>query len=150
MSREKIVSIASAEIDYKESAGNRTKYGKWFGMDGHAWCGQFVSWVFDQAGLNLGIIDFYKGFASCNFAVTNVHKWGRIVTQPLPGDVVFYDWQGDGRFDHTGIFVKDLGKGYFEAIEGNTSFKNNSNGGEVMRRADRKYKTAIFVRPKVL
>jgi hypothetical protein len=38
----------------------------------------------------------------------------------------------------------------FEAIEGNTSFKDNSNGGQVMRRADRKYKNAIFVLPNVL
>ena len=77
-------------------------------------------------------------------------KWGRLVTVPAVGDVVFFDWNGDGRFDHTGIFVKDLGKGLFQAVEGNTAFGNDSNGGEVMLRSDRKYKNAIFVRPNVL
>lgn len=148
--RDKIIEIASGEIGYTETPVNKTKYGEWFGLNGKAWCGVFVSWVFDQAGINLGKIDYIMGFAGCQYATRNIKKWGQQVTIPQPGDVVFYDWQGDGRFDHTGIFVKDLGKGYFEAIEGNTSFKNNSNGGEVMRRADRKYKTAIFVRPKVL
>jgi hypothetical protein len=109
-----------------------------------------VSWVFDQAGINLGKIGYSKGFAGCQTAVAKASKWGRIVTVPLPGDVVFFDWQGDGKFDHTGIFEKDLGKGLFQSIEGNTSFKNDSNGGMVMARADRKYKNAIFVRPNVL
>ena len=56
------------------------------------------------------------------------------------------DWQGDGKFDHVGLFVKDNGNGMFQTIEGNTSFGNDSNGGEVMSR-ERKYKHAIFVRP---
>ena len=109
-----------------------------------------MSWVFFNAKLPLGTIDYLRGFAGCPYAVRNVRKWGRLVTVPQPGDVVFFDWNGDGIFDHTGIFVKDLGKGLFQSIEGNTAFGNDSNGGEVMKRSDRKYKHAIFVRPKVL
>lgn len=162
MSREDIIRVASAEIGTSESpaGSNKVKYNKWFYgkdvFDGdkqgskYPWCGAFVSWVFDQAGLNLGVIDYRKGFAGCNYAVTHLVKWGRLVTIPMAGDVVMYDWQGDGKFDHTGIFVKDLGSGLFEAIEGNTAFGNDSNGGQVMRRADRKYKSAIFIRPHVL
>lgn len=152
MSREGIINVASAEIGVSENPpnSNQVKYATWFGLPGRAWCGQFVSWVFAQAGLPLGTIDYKKGFAGCQYATRNIKKWGRLVTIPKTGDVVFYDWQGDGAFDHTGIFVKDLGKGLFEAIEGNTAFGNDSNGGQVMRRADRKFKTAIFIRPKVL
>lgn len=148
----KLLEVATKEIDTKESpsGSNKTKYGEWFGLNGVAWCGIFVSWCFAMSGTPLGTIDYLKGFAGCPYAVRNLKKWGRLVTIPQPGDVVFYDWNGDGKFDHTGIFVKDLGKGLFEAIEGNTAFGNDSNGGEVMRRADRKYKFAIFVRPKVL
>lgn len=148
----KLLEIAIKEVDTKEdpTGSNKTKYGEWFGLNGRAWCGIFVSWCFAMAGMPLGTIDYLKGFAGCPYAVRNLKKWGRLVTVPQPGDVVFYDWNGDGKFDHTGIFVKDLGKGLFEAIEGNTAFGNDSNGGEVMRRADRKYKFAIFVRPKVL
>lgn len=153
----KIIEIAAAEIGIAENpdGSNKVKYNTWFygkEVSGHAfsWCGVFVSWVFAAAGIPLGVIDFRRGFASCYYAVTNVHKWGHIVTIPQPGDVVFFDWDGNGVYDHTGIFVRDLGKGVFEAIEGNTSFKNDSNGGSVMRRADRKYKNAIFVRPNVI
>lgn len=152
----KVVEIAEKEIGVKENPpdSNNVKYNSWFfnkevSGKSFAWCGAFVSWCFAQSGLPLGIIDYRKGFAGCNYAVKNIHKWGRIVTVPKEGDVVFYDWDGNGVFDHTGIFVKDLGKGFFEAIEGNTAFKNDSNGGEVMRRADRKYKNAIFVRPNI-
>jgi hypothetical protein len=148
----KIIETAIAEIGTKENPpnSNLTKYGEWFGLNGQAWCGQFVSWVFFHAGFPLPSIDFTKGYAGCPYAVTNVNKWGKIVTIPQSGDVVFYDWQGDGKWDHTGIFVKDLGKGYFQAIEGNTALTNQSDGGEVMLRSDRKYKNVIFIRPNVL
>lgn len=148
----KIIEIARREIGYKEdpAGSNMTKYGEWFGLNGKPWCGIYVSYVFHTAGKPLGTIDYLKGFAGCPYAVRNVKKWGRIVTVPQPGDVVFFDWDGNGVFDHTGIFEKDLGKGLFQSIEGNTAFANDSNGGMVMCRADRRYKNAIFVRPKVL
>lgn len=159
--RENLIKIFEAEIGISEnpSGSNKVKYNTWFYgrevFDGdkpgakYPWCGAFVSWGFNEAGINLGTIDYKRGFAGCQYAVRNVKKWGRIVTQPLPGDVVFFDWQGDGVFDHTGIFKKDNGGGLFQAIEGNTAFGNDSNGGQVMIR-ERKYKNAIFVRPKVL
>lgn len=148
----KLLEIAHLQVGYCEdpAGSNKTKYGAWFGYDGHAWCGMFVSWVFIEAGMPLGSIDYSKGYAGCPFAVKHLDKWGRLVTIPSPGDIVFYDWNGDGVFDHTGIFEKDLGKGLFQAIEGNTAFGNDSSGGKVMVRADRKYKTAIFIRPRVL
>lgn len=162
MSNVKILEIAAAEIGVKEfpANSNKVKYNTWFYgrevFDGdkpgakYPWCGTFVSWVYYQVGISLGTIDYLRGFAGCDYAIRNLKKWGRLITVPQAGDIVMYDWNGDGKFDHTGIFVKDLGKGYFEAIEGNTAFGNDSNGGEVMRRADRKYKNTVFIRPIVL
>lgn len=147
--REHLVRIALNEVGYTEESGNRTKYGEWFGYDGHEWCGMFVSYCFDKAGINLGKIDFFKGFAGCQYATRNIKKWGKQVTKPMPGDVVFFDWQGDGKFDHTGIFVKDSRGGFFQSVEGNTAYGNDSHGGQVMLR-ERTYRTAIFVRPNVL
>lgn len=154
----KVVQIARQELGTKEipANSNTVKYNTWiYGKEvkdtaesKFPWCAAFVSWCFDQAGLNLGRIDVIKGFVGCNYAVNNVQKWGKIVTIPQEGDVCFFDWQGDGRFDHTGIFVVDLGKGMFETIEGNTAVGNDSNGGEVMIR-QRKYKNTIFIRPNI-
>lgn len=152
----KILEIAANEIGTQESPpnSNKVKYNTWiYGKEvsgaAYPWCGAFVSWCFAMAGFTIEKAGLKKGFVGCPYAVANVHKWGRIVTVPKAEDVVFFDWNGDGRFDHTGIFVRDLGNGLFESIEGNTAFGNDSNGGMVMKRADRKYKHAIFVRPKV-
>lgn len=147
----KILKIANGELGYKEFPrnSNKTKYGKWFGLDGLAWCGMFVSWVYDQADANLGRIGFSKGFAGCQTAVAHFKKTGEITTKPLPGDIVFFDFNGDKRYDHTGIFLAHLEPFQFHSIEGNTSLTNQSNGGEVMLRV-RSYKNCIFVHPKVL
>lgn len=149
----KLIEIAEKEIGVSEQPpqSNKVKYNTWFyGKEvsgaNFAWCGAFVSWVYAQAGMPLGTIDYLKGFAGCPYAVKNVAKWGKLVDKPESGDVVFFDWDKNGRHDHTGIFVKDLGNGYFEAIEGNTAIGNDSNGGSVMRRK-RAYSLAIFVRP---
>lgn len=148
---QKLLAIASKEVGYKEEPpnSNRTKYGQWFGYDGVAWCGMFVSWCFDQAGMPLGNIGFSKGFAGCQTAVAHFIKAKLVVAEPQPGDIVFYDWNGDGRYDHTGIVFSVVGDKEFTAIEGNTSLKNQSNGGTVMRRVRRR-KNVLFVRPKPL
>ena len=151
----KLIEIAESQIGVVEEPINKVKYNDWIynkptSGSAYAWCGAFVSWVFNEAGLPLGNNGLKTGFVGCPYAVERISKWGKLVTVPTEGCVVFYDWNGDGRFDHTGIFVKDLGGGLFEAIEGNTSFKDNSNGGQVMRRSDRKYKNAIFVLPNCL
>lgn len=144
-----IIEVAKNEIGVTESPknSNKTKYGKAFGLDGQPWCGMFVSWCYDQAGVVLPKIGFSKpGFAGCQTAVAYFKKVGKITTKPVPGDIVFFDWNSDGRYDHTGIFVKDNGDGTFDTIEGNTAIANDSNGGKVMAR-NRSYSTAIFVHP---
>ena len=45
-----IVDIALSQIGYKEGSGNNTKYGKWYGMNGAAWCHMFVSWCAYKCG----------------------------------------------------------------------------------------------------
>jgi cell wall-associated NlpC family hydrolase len=106
----------------------------------------FVSWVYAHAGQRLGNIGFKKGFAGCQTAVAYFKKQGTITDNPVEGDIVFFDWNGDGRYDHTGIYVKRIDADEFESIEGNTSLTNQSNGGQVMRRV-RKFKNVLFVHP---
>lgn len=142
----KIVEIALAEIGTVEIPpnSNKTKYGKWFGFDGVAWCAMFVSWCYFQAGKPLGKIGFTKGFAGCQTGYAYFKKMGWITDTPVAGDIVLYDWNGDGRYDHTGIFIEWLTNISFTAIEGNTAVGNDSNGGKVMIRERQKGK-AIFV-----
>ncbi len=146
----KIVEIAEKEIGQTEYPANtnKTKYGKWFGFDGVAWCAMFVSWCYAHAGQPLGKIGFTKGFAGCQTGYDFFLKNGWITTTPVPGDIVLFDWNGDKRYDHTGIFVRQINDKKFETIEGNTSISNDSNGGNVMKRV-RNYSSAIFVHPKI-
>lgn len=145
----RIIEIAEAEIGTKEQPenSNETRYGEWFGMNGVAWCGIFVSWCYAMAGKQLPKIGFSKGFAGCQTAVKYFKDNGLITTTPVEGDIVFFDWNNDVRYDHTGIFVSGLDNQYFQTIEGNTAIGNDSNGGQVMKRS-RKYRQAIFVHPK--
>ncbi|MFL9844728.1 CHAP domain-containing protein [Flavobacterium rhizosphaerae] len=153
MNRQKVVDAALAEVGTKETPANsnKTKYGAWFGLNGVAWCGIFVSWVFDRAGVPLGNVGYLRGFAGCQYAVAHLSKLGTITKEPQLGDIVFFDWNSDGRYDHVGIFHswKDRKAGLFCTIEGNTAIGNDSNGGQVMRRV-RSAKVALFVNPKVL
>ncbi len=123
---------------------NRTPFGEWFGANGVAWCNIFVSWCFVK-GAGYVIADGHPGgrgvgvFAGkgCSYVPTT-EAWLRVSgmwlgrVPPMPGDIAIYNWDG-GRPDHIGIVSRNLGAGEFEAIEGNTSTVNASNGGSVMR-----------------
>lgn len=144
-----VIEVAEKEIGITESPknSNKTKYGKWFGLDSVPWCAMFVSWCYAQAGRQLPKIGFAKGFAGCQTGYAYFKKNNWFTETPQEGDIVLFDWNGDGRYDHTGLFVKWIDAVHFQTIEGNTSLTNQSNGGEVMRRV-RANKNVLFVRVK--
>ena len=72
-----------------------------------------------------------------------------MVDVPSPGDIVFFDWDGNGRYDHAGI-VTWVESDHILTVEGNTSYKNQSNGGEVMSRVRQRALKMLFVHPRVL
>ncbi len=139
---EKILTIARGELGNKESpaGSNRTKYGKWYGLDSQPWCMMFVQWCFDQAGMKLP----YKT-ASCSalLAWYQRNRPGSVFKSAQPGDIVIYN------FGHTGI-VEAAGSGTVTAIEGNTSpgtSGSQSNGGGVFRRQRKTSAVTAYIRP---
>jgi hypothetical protein len=140
---QKALAEAIRHLGTKESpaASNKNPFGKWFGVDGVAWCNIFVSYCF-AIGAKYVICAGFKGAGvypnGCTYVPTT-EGWLRAtgmwrgVTNPMPGDIAIYNWDG-GVPDHIGIVEQDLGGGKFNAIEGNTAVGNDSNGGEVMRR----------------
>jgi peptidoglycan hydrolase-like protein with peptidoglycan-binding domain len=153
MSRQKILLTAQSQLNITESPArsNMQKYGDWYGMNGVKWCAIFVSWVYDLAGCRLQV-ETRKGFHYCHGAYKYWKATGELTKIPQPGDIVLFDWKGDGHCDHTGIFEswKDKSTGRFYAFEGNTEFGNNSDGGKVMRRERSISLVKAFVTPKVL
>lgn len=148
MTAERVLTVAREELGNTENpaGSNRTKYGKWFGLDGNPWCMMFVMWCFSQAGA-LGLLP--KRTASCGDLMRSAKAAGCWVTEDYrPGDVVIYDFPGGAATDHTGIIESVTASGVV-AIEGNTSQAGSqSNGGQVCRKS-RKYNVIVgAVRPR--
>ena len=87
--------------------------------------------------------------ASCpafgDWAIKNklVVKWG----SAKRGDLVLFDFNGNGTSDHIGIVTKATSS-YIETIEGNTGSGSNTNGDGVYRRRRTKGQVNYFVRTK--
>lgn len=152
MKRQEVIAKAGSQNNIKENpaGSNRNPYGEWYGMNGVPWCAIFVSWVFDKAGIPLGQIDSPKGYHYCPSAYNFWKRTKRITNQPAPGDIVLFDWNGDGTSDHTGIFVEWVEEGkVFTSWEGNTSVSSDSDGGQVMLRRRAVSTVKAFVNPSV-
>jgi hypothetical protein len=133
-----VLALARADLGYEESPpdSNRSKFGAWYGMDGAPWCAMAVSCWFYAAGLPLAFTT-PKGFSYCPFGIDGFRARGELVpvAQAQPGDVVFFDWNGDKVADHVGIVVS--GGLVLTTIEGNTTSGDagdQSNGGGVFQR----------------
>jgi len=145
---------AIAEIGNKESPANsnQNKYGDWYGMNGVPWCAIFLTWC-DLTGAK-PTSSFVKGsrYSYVPYIVSDARMGYRglsITSSPKAGDLVCYDWSRDGEYDHIGIFEGWTSGRAFQAIEGNTSTSDNSNGGQVMRRQrDAGSQNTVFVRVK--
>lgn len=129
-----ILDTALAELGYRESpaGSNRTKYGRWYGLDGQPWCMMFVQWVFHQAGADKLLC---ARTASCGTLMRSAKAEGQWVTANYrAGDLVIFDFSGrKARTDHVGIVIERRGDSLY-TIEGNTGDGNDSNGGQVLTR----------------
>ena len=146
-----VLTIARSQIGVKESPANsnKVKYTEWrIGKKSTAaykyyhWCMIFVDWCLNQCGWDV-LNNKHMNDMSCT-AVMNWAKkagyWIPVAKGGKPGDIAIFDWERDGKANHTGFVEKKLSDGIYQTIEGNTGIGNDSNGGEVMRRKrERKY-----------
>src|SRR4051812_21802109 len=137
--RKAALKTAVSQIGVKESPAdsNHVKYTDWYGMVG-PWCAMFCTWCYEQSGNSPSFVKGSK-YAYVPYIVSDARAQRnglRVVgtDEVTAGDLVCYDWSWDGEFDHVGLFEK-WDDNEFTCIEGNTSTSNNSNGGQVMRRA---------------
>ena len=120
-----LVNIAKGQL------GNEggEKFWSWYGFTSREeWCACFVSWCADQAGL------IQKGavpkFSLCTAGVDwfqEKGKWQSGGNVPIPGTIIFFDWNHDGSSDHVGI-VESCDGTTVHTIEGNSgdAVKQNS------------------------
>ena len=96
-------------------------YWSWFGFNSRVeWCACFVSWCADQCGyIESGLVPKFAGCVDgANWFKSN-GKWQDRTYEPKVGDIIFFDWEGDGTTDHVGI-VEKCENGTVYTVEGNS------------------------------
>ena len=121
-SNQAIVKVALTQI------GNEggQPYWSWYGFDSRVeWCACFVSWCADQCGyIDSGLIPKFAGcIDGANWFKSN-NRWNDRNYEPKAGDIIFFDWEGDGTTDHVGIVEK---------CENSTVYTVEGNSGDACR-----------------
>lgn len=118
-------STGTIQGDYAEATQT---YAQWYNPSWDsdtAWCGCFLSWGLSKVAVRVQIStnEWYLRFADVKNALTffkDTDGWKDRETCPMPGDIIFFDWDGDEIPNHVGavLLVED---GYVHTIEGNSS-----------------------------
>jgi len=99
------------------------------GFVGEPWCGDFVAYCYRLAGSDL----VNRSWASVQ--ALDDQPGIKETTKPREGDLVTFD------FDHVGMFLRDLGNGEIETVEGNTgasgAVSDSATGGDGVYRKKR-------------
>lgn len=112
-----IVTVALSQVG---NAGGEP-YWSWYGFDGRVeWCACFVSWCADQCGyIESGIIPKFAGCVNGSQWFKDRGQWQDAGFTPEAGQIIFFDWEGDGETDHVGI-VERCENGIVYTVEGNS------------------------------
>jgi len=135
--REDILAIADSQVGYHESTRNYiveedgsvkgyTRYGEWYGYPHGDWCAMFTSFCLHYAGIPEEMVPIESSCRrwielleseALNLFRPAVEESGDAYA-PVPGDLVFFDLNGDGISDHVGV-VEYLEDNMLHTIEGN-------------------------------
>lgn len=138
---DQFVQVAAREIGEREGRNNDNKYGRYFDVNGTAWCAQFLCWVAEHAGADRG--ELFPNTAWCPTLLDFARDHDLIVIDPTKGDRSGRIYRGDifliqrpgqpNGAKHTGVVEKDLGDWRIQTIEGNTSTNGSAQGNGVYR-----------------
>ena len=96
-------------------------YWSWYGFDGRVeWCACFVSWCANECGyIDSGVIPKFAGCVNGSQWFKDRGQWQDGGFTPEAGQIIFFDWEGDGETDHVGI-VERVENGTVYTVEGNS------------------------------
>ena len=123
-----IVAFANQFIGANEADGSADKFlASWTTSAETPWCAAFVEYVMENSGSYEQLPDWYKDIDNkwyCPNIDNAAEKAGAVINgdEAKAGDIVLFDWDGDGSMDHVGIVVSNE-NGKLVTIEGNTSNK---------------------------
>ena len=97
-------------------------YWRWYGFKERVeWCAVFVSWVANQSGyLQAGVIPKFSGCQTGIDWFKAMGEWQEKGYTPKEGDIIFFDWEVDGKVNHVGI-VEKVENGKVYTVEGNST-----------------------------
>lgn len=97
-------------------------YWRWYGFNARVeWCAVFVSWVASQSGyLQAGVIPKFSGCQTGVDWFKAMGEWQEKGYTPSAGDIIFFDWEVDGKVNHVGI-VEKVENGKVYTVEGNST-----------------------------
>ena len=157
----RLIQVAKSQVGYIEGPkDNETKYGAFTKANFQPWCGSFVMWCSNEAGVKVPNT-VYTPNGAAGFKKAGAWIDGDLA-DPEQGDIAYFDFPNDGadRISHVGIVIEDNEDGTVWTIEGNTSRDgvkgSQRNGGEAAKklRAFKKNKKNVqisivgFGRPK--
>ncbi len=96
-------------------------YWSWYGFNGRVeWCACFVSWCANECGyIESGVIPKFAGCVLGSQWFKDRGQWQDGSFEPSAGQIIFFDWEGDGETDHVGI-VEKCENGIVYTVEGNS------------------------------
>lgn len=130
----RLVEVVLGEIGYIEGPrDNETKYGAFTKANFQPWCGSFVNWCANEAGVKMPNTVYTPAGAQ---AFIKAGTWQPAETAtPQVGDIAYMDFPNDGvdRISHVGVVVAVNNDGTVDLGEGNTAPDkkgNQRNGGQ--------------------
>lgn len=135
--KDDIVGVAETQIGYTElsDAGVPvidseipcfTKYGERYGNPYGHWCAFFVMWCAEQADIPTSIVCKSVNCGNCEYFAQwfkSNNRWEDENYTAKKGDIVFFDFDNDGKSNHVGIVVA-ANENAVITVEGNTGGVN--------------------------
>lgn len=125
-SRGEIKGVPGEEHYYSQWYCDSVAWTYWPGWsEDTPWCACFLSWALAQRNVSLGGVvpkfsEVNAGIEKFKASAADGSNWhDRGGYDPIPGDLIFFDWELDGRANHVGavLYVAD---GTVYTIEGNS------------------------------
>ena len=130
-----LLKIAETQLGYTESQRNFdavldengegytlkgwTRYGAWYGIPYGDWCAMFISFCLNYADIPESAVPYDCATTTWIDSLSARGMYAPAGSyDPKPGDLIFFDWEGDGRSDHVGI-VWAVNPSSITTIEGN-------------------------------
>lgn len=135
-----MVEVALAEVGTIEGPkDNQTKYGAFTKANFQPWCGSFIMWCANEAGVKVPNTVYTPAGAD---GFKKMKRWydNDGVNVPQAGDILYFDYPGDGvdRISHVELAVANGHKdGYVTTVGGNTAGNpkgDQRNGGECCKK----------------